>query len=252
MKTWLAVPALLFMLLLTLLALPGAHAAATLSDGSYTIDYSVKKAENDSVSMANDYFEKPAKVFVKNGEMTVQLQMNHSKWITLFKVPANGGFADAPVLSSDKAEDTRVVSFKVDDLSKPLLSKIHVTVESIDYDHDYTIRFVFDDKSIKNVGSSDSAAAAAADKATPAASAATGASKAVEPASKQQPTAAVKAPAAETKSASAAAASNADKSKPAVVNPQTGDKAPVTMLIILLAVSGMFLGYKFKARKSKV
>jgi heme uptake protein IsdC len=240
-RTWLAVPALIFTLLVTFLVLPGASAAAQLSDGSYTIDYSVKKAENDSVSMANDYFEKPAKVSVKNGETTVQLQMNHSKWITVFKVPANGGFADAPVISTDSAEDTRVVSFKVEDLSKPLLSKIHVTVESIDYDHDYTIRFVFDEKSIKNVGASKSAAAKSAEEApAPEASA----SKAVEPASKQQPTAAAKAP--------SAAASNADKSKPAVVNPQTGDTAPVTMLIILLAVSGMFLGYKFNSRKSKV
>ncbi|NOU94528.1 heme uptake protein IsdC [Paenibacillus sp. LMG 31456] len=253
MKRWLAVSTLLFTLLATLFALPEAYAAAKLSDGTYTVDYSVKKAENDSASMANDYFEKPAKVFVKNGEMNVQLQMNHSKWITLFKVPSGASFVDAPVVSSDKAEDTRVVSFKVDDLSKPLLSKIHVTVESIDYDHDYTIRFVFDEKSIKNIGASDAAAAKPAVEAPAAAS--SSASKVVEPASKQQPTAVVKDASAKkalTAAAGSQAASSADKSKPVVVNPQTGDTAPITMLILLLAVSGMFLGYKINSRKSKV
>ena len=41
-----------------------------------------KKAEDDSATMANDYFEKPAKLIVKNGEMRVQVLMNHSAWIT--------------------------------------------------------------------------------------------------------------------------------------------------------------------------
>ena len=40
--------------------------------------------------MANDYFEKPAKLIVKNGEMRVQVPMNHSAWITEFKAPRTG------------------------------------------------------------------------------------------------------------------------------------------------------------------
>ena len=35
--------------------------------------------------MANDYFEKPAKLIVKNGEMRVQVPMNHSAWIKNLK-----------------------------------------------------------------------------------------------------------------------------------------------------------------------
>lgn len=62
-----------------------AGAAPSLSDGTYTIDYVITKAENDSVSMANDYFEKPAILTVKNGTVTAQIQLNHSKWITVSK-----------------------------------------------------------------------------------------------------------------------------------------------------------------------
>lgn len=42
--------------------------------------------------MANDYFEKPAKLVVKNGEMRVQIPMNHSAWITEFKAPGEREF----------------------------------------------------------------------------------------------------------------------------------------------------------------
>ena len=73
--------------------------------------------------MANDYFEKPAKLIVKNGEMRVQVPMNHSAWITEFKAPENGNFVDAKVVSKDESADKRTVEFKVDDLSKPAAVK---------------------------------------------------------------------------------------------------------------------------------
>ena len=101
--------------------------------------------------MANDYFEKPAKLIVKNGEMRVQVPMNHSAWITEFKAPENGNFVDAKVVSKDESADKRTVEFKVDDLSKPANCKIHVVVPSANYDHHYTIRFAFD-ANVKAVG----------------------------------------------------------------------------------------------------
>lgn len=64
--------------MLMLFSLPKAEAA--LADGTYTLNYTVTKAENDSASMANDYFEKPATVFVK---------MARSK-CSLLSITANG------------------------------------------------------------------------------------------------------------------------------------------------------------------
>ncbi|WP_269431265.1 heme uptake protein IsdC [Paenibacillus algorifonticola] len=142
---------------LVLLAAPAAY-AENMADGTYTIDYVIKKAEDGSASMANDYWEKPAKVIVENGKITVQLQINHSAWVTEFKVPGGGGFVNTKVVSSSKANDTRVVQFSVDDLSKTMLSKIHVTVPDIDYDHDYTIRFDFDTNSLKLVSKAETPA----------------------------------------------------------------------------------------------
>ncbi|PGT18226.1 heme uptake protein IsdC [Bacillus cereus] len=159
MRKFSVLPAFIITLvcMLAFLVMPSGQASAKLADGTYDINYVIKKAEDDSASMANDYFEKPAKLVVKNGEMRVQVPMNHSAWITEFKAPENGNFVDSKVISKDEAADKRTVEFKVDDLSKPLGVKIHVVVPSANYDHHYTIRFAFD-ANVKAVGGDNDAA----------------------------------------------------------------------------------------------
>ncbi|MFS0653922.1 heme uptake protein IsdC [Bacillus sp. 179-C3.3 HS] len=139
------------------LVLPMSNAqAATLSDGTYSMNFTVLKAEGNGVSMANDYWLKPAKVLVKNGKMTVQMTIKNSSWVTEFKVPGNGGYVDTHVLSTNKEANTRVVQFSAQSLSKPIKSKIHVTVKSADYDHDYTIQLKFDESSVQSLSSNSS------------------------------------------------------------------------------------------------
>lgn len=244
--------------MLMLFSVPKAEAA--LADGTYTLNYTVTKAENDSASMANDYFEKPATVFVKNGQIEMQLAINHSKWVTQFKVQNNTSFTDAKVISSDSAEDRRVTRFQVTDLSKPIISKIHVTVESIDYDHDYTIRFLVDEKSIKSVAADNSAApkaeapATSASTASPQSSPAAAApsassntpSKSVTPAPKSS---AVQASAKDS-SNKTAEAGDSTGSRIQTANPQTGDTAPVALITVMLLLSALYLGYAVKTRRS--
>lgn len=182
-----------------------ALAADNMSDGTYSIDYVITKAENDSASMANDYFEKPAILKVKNGVITAQFQMNHSKWITVFRTAKGTDFPNAEVIQNNQDEDTRVVQFAMEDISKPLLSKIHVTVKDIDYDHDYTIRFLFDAKTLKLT---ESAPAVTKSK-EPVSNSTTVSSKTV----------------------------TAQQGKVAL-NPQTGDDTPITLLVAVLILSG--------------
>ncbi|WEK54048.1 MAG: heme uptake protein IsdC [Candidatus Cohnella colombiensis] len=125
-----------------------ADAAATLADGEYTIDYLVKKTDNGSVSIANDYFVKPAKLIVKNGSFEIQIQMNQSEWVTQFQVPKGDDFADAKVISRNEENNTRIVSVNVDDLATPVPIRMKIKVPDIDYSHQYTVHFEFDEKSI--------------------------------------------------------------------------------------------------------
>ena len=133
--------------------------AATLTDGTYTVDFIIKKPDDESVSIANDYWNKPATVIVNGGAITVQMTINHSKWVTVFKVPSGNSYVDVKKISSDTDKDTRVVQFSVDRLEKDMLSQIHVTVPEINYDHDYTIRFVYDTNSLKLISQPEETAA---------------------------------------------------------------------------------------------
>lgn len=220
MKKLINLPAVImaFLCLFAFLIMPTGQASATLADGTYNMNYVIQKADNDSVSMANDYFEKPAKLIVKNGKMNVQVQMNHSAWIKEFKAPVNGNYIDSKVVSEDTAADKRTVEFAVDDLSKPFPVKIHVVVPDVDYDHHYTIRFAFDANVTAVDGGQPAAAATKTDdKKVPTASA-------KEETTKQPNT----------------------QSGEKTSNPQTGDEANIALFGGLLLASTLFLVRKVK------
>jgi len=141
----------LLMIGITPVSITQAASSSRLANGTYTLKYDVLKAENNSVSMANDYFEKPAKLYVKNGKMTMQVQLNHSEWTTQFKVKYKGKIMDTKIIQSNSKKDTRIVQFPITDIQNPIVSKIHVTVSSYNYDHDYTIRLALDQKSLKAI-----------------------------------------------------------------------------------------------------
>ncbi|KLK99710.1 cell surface protein [Bacillus pumilus] len=214
MKKWMRLPAFMAAFLLALL-LPFSNAqAATLKDGTYSVNYTVLKAEGNAVSMANDYWLKPAKVIAKNGKLTVQMTIKNSSWVTEFKVPGNGGYVDTTVLSTNKKANTRLVQFQAQSLSKPIKSKIHVTVKSADYDHDYTIQLKFDESSMKSLSSNS-------------ANKSTGAQESQQP--------------------SKESTNKADTSttKQQEENPQTGDTSQVGWLLVLVLCSGGFLARKW-------
>ncbi|MHA6481199.1 heme uptake protein IsdC [Paenibacillus sp. strain BS8-2] len=221
MKAKVMISGMLAALWIALLIWPaGAMAAGDLADGTYTADYLILKAENDSVSMANDYWEKPATVTIKDGKAKIRVTINHSFWVTEFKVPGSGGsFVDTKVISSNKKADTRLVEFSAD-ITKPMLSKIHVTVEEIDYDHDYTIRFVFDPDSFKLVkGAAPAATATSKPTEKPAAAVS------AEPAATNKPAATVK-PAQEGAQSTASTSEGATSGK--TKDEAAASTAPVT------------------------
>ncbi|HHP5738524.1 MULTISPECIES: heme uptake protein IsdC [Bacillus] len=220
-----------FVCMLAFLVMPYGKVAAQLADGTYDINYVIQKAENDSASMANDYFEKPAKLIVKNGEMRVQIPMNHSAWITEFKAPENGNFVDAKVVSKDEAADKRTVEFKIDDLSKPLGVKIHVVVPSANYDHHYTIRFAFD-ANVKAVGGDNGAATTTKNNDQTK----TG-TQVKEEKTKVENKETTKEANKETNKDTKNENGKAEKTD----NPKTGDEARIGLFAVLILISGVFL-----------
>ncbi|MBC1422129.1 heme uptake protein IsdC [Listeria seeligeri] len=127
----------------------GVTAQAALQDGSYSVNYTVLQGDSDSVSMANDYFDKPATVKVEGGKTTVNLQVNHSKWITGLWVEGSA----VSVISNSTANDTRQVQFPVSTLSSPVSAKIKVDIDDdgLNYHHEYQIKLRFDEGSAKSL-----------------------------------------------------------------------------------------------------
>lgn len=117
-------------------------ASAALADGTYSVGYQVLKAENNNASIANGYFEKPATVTVENGVQYVQITVTSASMVQSLSGP-NG---KATVVSENQAKDTKVLKFKVADISKPVQMKMHIIVDAgdIQYDTDHGARFVFD------------------------------------------------------------------------------------------------------------
>lgn len=125
---------------------PEAH-AAELSDGTYVVDYEMLQAENDSVSIANDYFEKPAKLTIDKDGQYLQFTVNHAKWVKFIKSADGESFADVQTVSEDLEKDKRVIAFKVNEaITEPLLMQIHVVIEEMEpaYDHKYAVRLNLD------------------------------------------------------------------------------------------------------------
>lgn len=119
------------------MALPSLSYAA-VADGTYSIDYQVNKPNDSSASIANDYFAKPATLTVKDGQMTIELTIKNSSWVTEFN-PAGG----ATVVSENVASDERVVQFPVDAVGVVTIP-MKIDIDDIDYHHSYSVDFVFD------------------------------------------------------------------------------------------------------------
>ncbi len=132
--------------LLVVIQLPEA-VAADFSNGTYVVEYEMLQADNDSVSIANDYFEKPATLTVDNGDQYIQFTVNRSKWVKILAAANGESFVDVDVVSEDAENDQRVIAFKVDgDISQPVRMQMHVVIEDMvpAYDHKYTVRLDFD------------------------------------------------------------------------------------------------------------
>ena len=120
-------------------------------DGLYSIEYEVLKADSDSTSIGNDYFEKPATLIVEGGEKHIQLTVNHSDYVKSLSGPQG----EVSIVSEDKEKRERVVKFEVDELSKPIEMEMHISFELEDqgYDQTHKARFDFNTDSMEPVGS---------------------------------------------------------------------------------------------------
>jgi hypothetical protein len=144
--------------LLTMFCSAKLFAASTLEDGEYTINFEILKGDpkDDSTSLANGYWNKPATVIVKNGEITVRTVINKDAWVIEFATKQGSSFVDEKVISRDSNNDSRVVEFKASSLEQDLVTSMTVDIPSQNYYHEYETRFRFYPDSLKLVKAAES------------------------------------------------------------------------------------------------
>lgn len=124
--------------------------AKTMEDGTYTIPYEVKKSGESSISIANDYFKKPATLIVSNGQLYLEIEMGKSHWTK--KVTLDG--EKETVVQTDEKKDERTIQFPLKQIVGKHAGTIDVYInEKVDgedflYDNSYEIDFVFDEKKV--------------------------------------------------------------------------------------------------------
>ncbi|TRZ35690.1 sortase B protein-sorting domain-containing protein [Niallia circulans] len=116
------------------------NSSSVVADGEYSVGYTILHATNNEASMADQYYTKPGKLIIKDGQAKVQVE--YSNYITEFKV--NG----TPTTKLSEAGGKITAEFPVADLDGLTEAEIHVEVPAISYDHWYTVRFDFDTDSL--------------------------------------------------------------------------------------------------------
>ncbi|MHA6258530.1 NEAT domain-containing protein [Sporosarcina sp. CAU 1771] len=139
------------LILFTILpALPSEAAELTAAE-NLELGFKVLKAESNDESTAGDFMESPATISVEDGKTYATLTLTQSAFWQSLQVQTGqpGTFAEAELVSSNEEDNTRIVKFEVQDLTKPLNIKAHIIVTDVpgigEYDHTYDLRLKFDE-----------------------------------------------------------------------------------------------------------
>ncbi len=114
--------------------------SGVLKDGSYYIPYKVLKADSNEESILNHYVVQKALLKADKGAYTVFLTLKQDKEITSLSIEGK----ETEIVSRNESLNTRVVSFKVDDLSVLLKGHIKIVWPAMNYQHEDDIRLSFD------------------------------------------------------------------------------------------------------------
>lgn len=110
---------------------------------SFPIDYLVLKDGTNSESSMGKYTQKPAGLTVRDGKYYVSFTLTSSDMIPVLQYEKNGTYVDAVVVSTNADNNSRVVEFEVQDLTKKLNVQLSVDTKSNFGIMTHTVQFQF-------------------------------------------------------------------------------------------------------------
>ncbi|SFK96176.1 Heme-binding NEAT domain-containing protein [Paenibacillus sp. 1_12] len=118
-----------------------------LADGQYAINYNIYKKGTNENSVMYDYVDKSSgKLTVVGGKQYVSFNLLQSAEITSFKTEQAGVLKEADIVSRDAVNNSRVIKFEVNDLTKRLNGWVKIywqVTPTFLYDNDYDVELVF-------------------------------------------------------------------------------------------------------------
>ncbi|WP_317912294.1 NEAT domain-containing protein [Carnobacterium maltaromaticum] len=100
-----------------------------LADGTYKVPFTAKHATEEKASSMQKYFENPVWLKVENGKKTIAMNLNDSKTVTSFQTEVGGSLVETGIVSKDEAQNSRIVTFDVPDLTTDLNAHVAYQVD---------------------------------------------------------------------------------------------------------------------------
>ncbi|MDF2667812.1 MAG: NEAr transporter [Paenibacillus sp.] len=110
--------------------------------GTQEISFSVLKDGTEEVSSMDSYAVKPAQLSVSDATYKIAFTLKSSNLVTGVTYEQDGAFVNATVLSSNEADNTRVIEFAVKDISQKLNVQLEVQAGPRLMKH--TVQFLFE------------------------------------------------------------------------------------------------------------
>ncbi|MBQ6485599.1 MAG: NEAT domain-containing protein [Carnobacterium sp.] len=100
-----------------------------LADGTYKVPFTAKHATEEKASSMQKYFDNPVWLKVENGKKTIAMNLNDSKTVTSFQTEVGGSLVETGIVSKDEAQNSRIVTFDVPNLTTDLNAHVAYQVD---------------------------------------------------------------------------------------------------------------------------
>ena len=129
-----------------------------LADGTYKVPFTAKHATEEKASSMQKYFDNPVWLKVENGKKTIAMNLNDSKTVTSFQTEVGGSLVETGIVSKDEAQNSRIVTFDVPNLTTDLNAHVAYQVDMGGgklYNGQANFRLLFDSTQAVGIQSSE-------------------------------------------------------------------------------------------------
>ncbi|OHS72891.1 YSIRK signal domain/LPXTG anchor domain surface protein [Staphylococcus sp. HMSC74F12] len=114
------------------------------SETTEDFEFQVNKDKTKQKSTMNQYMNHPGKLVHANNKYYFEAELNHAKWWKSFEFyDENNNKLNTVVTKDDTSKNIKTIRVEVASGTQQLISKVHIIVPVINYDHEYTTQIAF-------------------------------------------------------------------------------------------------------------